>query len=364
MAISLSSVSHRYGDFVAVRDASLEVAKGEVHCLLGPSGSGKSTLLRLIAGLEVLQAGEIALGGELVASPGARVQLPPERRSVGFVFQDYALFPHLSVVRNVTFGMVRAEDRRERAMELLDQVEMAGFADVMPHTLSGGQQQRVALARALARSPDVMLLDEPFSGLDRHLRVAVRQRTIEVLRAAGVATLVVTHDPNEAHLLSDGISVMREGSLLQTGTAEQLYRRPAVAEVAEVFGVVNRLPAEPVDGSPGTAALPWGAEVDLGARWQEVTGDVPLELLLPADAVRLTRGGQAGLDGVVTRVELGFGQAVVVDVRLEGDAGVDLRSFGLLRDQWEIGERVSVEVELGEVVPVGESGRPRKPLER
>ena len=346
-AIQIDAVTHRYGDFVAVDGLSLAIPAGQVHCLLGPSGSGKSTLLRLIAGLEDLQEGEIRIGGEVAASAGRGVHLPPESRSVGFVFQDYALFPHLSVLRNVTFGMERLPDRGDRALQLLEQVEMTDFAEAMPHTLSGGQQQRVALARALARSPEVMLLDEPFSGLDRHLRAAVRQRTVEVLRATGVAALVVTHDPNEAHLLADAISVMREGRLLQTGSAEDLYRRPSSADVAEVFGVVNRLS---VESSGGSVRLPWGATLDrLGG---SADGE-DLELLLPADAVRLSRERESDLLGVVTRVELGFGQAVVVDVRLEDSASTELRSLGLLRERWEIGEQVAVEVDLGEAVMAG-----------
>lgn len=351
-AVSLDSLSHRYGRYPAVRDVSLEVGAGRVHCLLGPSGSGKSTLLRLIAGLEDLQRGEIAIAGEIVVSPARGVWRPPEQRSVGFVFQDYALFPHLSVLRNVTFGMGRSADKRRRALALLDQVEMTELADVMPHTLSGGQQQRVALARALARSPHVMLLDEPFSGLDRHLRAAVRQRTIEVLRDAGVATIVVTHDPNEAHVLADAISVMRDGRLLQTGTADELYRRPSSVDVAEVFGVVNRLAAERIEGTNGHFRLPWGARLDLGEPSGGPARDGRVELLLPADAVRLERDGQARLKGVVVQVELGFGQGVVVDVRLDGPAGAELRCYGLLRDGWEVGERVGVEVSLSEAVTV------------
>jgi len=208
------TVSFRYGRGPTVVDRlSLTVCRGEVHALLGASGSGKSTLLRLLAGLERPDAGRIVIQGRTVAE--GRHALPPERRPVGVVFQDYALFPHLSVERNVCFGMSH-RSRRERfaaARELLHRVGLEDKAKAMPHTLSGGQQQRVALARALARNPAVMLLDEPFSGLDAELRGRVRETTLQVLRDAGVAVLMVTHDPAEAHAAADRVSVMRAGRI-------------------------------------------------------------------------------------------------------------------------------------------------------
>ena len=184
----------------------LRVEPGRVHCVLGPSGCGKTTLLRLIAGLERIQAGSISVDGRLLGAPDLHV--PPEQRPVGMVFQDFALFPNRSVIANVTFGMRRASrsSRRQHALRLLESVGMAEFAARMPHTLSGGQLQRVALARSLATGPSVMLLDEPFSSLDSELRSQVRGELLGVLRNAGVATLMVTHDPREAEAVADGIT--------------------------------------------------------------------------------------------------------------------------------------------------------------
>ncbi|MEO0477404.1 MAG: ABC transporter ATP-binding protein [Planctomycetota bacterium] len=208
-----------------VCDLSLKLSAGRVHCLLGDSGCGKSTLLRLLAGLERPSRGSILIGDEVVSSAdlGTRHR-KPEHRAVGYVFQDYALFPHLSVVRNVMFGM-RGKPRAERksaAAELLDRVGLADFANTMPHTLSGGQQQRVALARALGRDPKLMLLDEPFTSLDTTLRDELRGVTLRVLREAGVATLMVTHDPAEALLVADTVSVMRAGRFVLEGLPDEV----------------------------------------------------------------------------------------------------------------------------------------------
>lgn len=208
-----------------LHDINLTLLPGRVHCLLGDSGCGKSTLLRLLAGLETPTRGSITLGGQTVSSadrPGKQVR--PEHRAVGYVFQDYALFPHLSVLANVTFGMDRRPRarRRDAAIELLDRVGLADYAKAMPHTLSGGQQQRVALARALARDPKLMLLDEPFTGLDTVLRDDLRGVTLKVLRDADVATLMVTHDPAEALLVADVVSVMRAGRLLLTAPPKEV----------------------------------------------------------------------------------------------------------------------------------------------
>lgn len=208
-----------------VCDLNLKLFAGRVHCLLGDSGCGKSTLLRLLAGLERPIKGSILIGGEVVSSAdlGAKHR-KPEHRAVSYVFQDYALFPHLSVVRNVMFGM-RGRPRAERkpaAMELLDRVGLADFANAMPHTLSGGQQQRVALARALGRDPKLMLLDEPFTSLDTTLRDELRGVTLRVLREAGVATLMVTHDPAEALLVADKVSVMRAGRFVLEGMPDEV----------------------------------------------------------------------------------------------------------------------------------------------
>lgn len=236
----LEAVSHAYGDRLAVRELSLAVEEGEVVCLLGPSGCGKSTTLRLVAGLEPLGHGRIAIGGAIVSGPGAFV--PPERRGVGLVFQDYALFPHLSVRENVAFGLKgSAPSRAGRVEAMLAGVGLTHLAGAYPHTLSGGEQQRVGLARALAPAPRVMLMDEPFSGLDVRLRDQVRDDTLKLLKSSGAATLLVTHDPEEAMRMADRIALMRTGRLVQAGTPSELYARPRDAFVARFFSEINEL---------------------------------------------------------------------------------------------------------------------------
>jgi len=289
--LAFEEVSHAYGRLPAVKNVSLSVNDGELVCLLGPSGCGKTTLLRLAAGLENLQRGRVLINGEIMAD--GRREVPPEERSVGLVFQDFALFPHLNVRDNVTFGLrtLNRNGRVKSADAALRQVAMEGYAEAFPHMLSGGQQQRVALARALAPQPQLMLLDEPFSGLDVQLRQEVRDQTLHVLKAAGTATVMVTHDPEEAMFMADRIALMYGGRIQQVGRPEELYYRPANAFVASFFGDINRIGGRVEEGKVPTALgdLPPGA-----AREGE-----EVEILVRPEAIKLLAPGEQGGSGRV-----------------------------------------------------------------
>jgi iron(III) transport system ATP-binding protein len=244
--IRLENVTRRFGDVVAVDRASFCVERGEVVALLGPSGCGKTTLLRLVAGFERPDEGSVEIDGETVAtSSGAWV--PPERRRVGMVFQDYALFPHLTVAENVGFGLPR-RTRPGRVPELLGIVGLEAHGRRYPHELSGGQQQRVALARALAPSPELVLLDEPWSNVDPFLRESLRTEVVDIIRPLGVTVVLVTHDREEAFSLADRIALMREGQVVQEGTSEELYFEPVSRWAAEFVGAGNVLTGRVVHG--------------------------------------------------------------------------------------------------------------------
>lgn len=241
--LELCDVHKRFwpGPVEAVDGVSLEVAEGEIVTLLGPSGCGKTTTLRLLAGFEVPDSGTIRIGGRAVA--GRRAWVPPEKRGVGMVFQDYALFPHLTVGQNVMFGLdhLPRPDRKARALETLRALDLKPYFDRYPHELSGGQQQRVALARALAPEPLMILMDEPFSNLDAHLRNQVRDEVVGILRKAGVTCVLVSHDQRDALAISDRVAVMNQGRIEQTGTPREIYKHPESIFVATFVGRTNLL---------------------------------------------------------------------------------------------------------------------------
>ena len=242
--IRCNGVTKRYGDVLAVANASLEVAPGETLSILGPSGCGKTTLLRLIAGFDVPDSGEIGLQGRLVS--GRWFNEPPDRRNVGMVFQEYALFPHMTVAQNVAFGLhkLSAGERRLRLAEVMDLVDLKGLEDRHPYELSGGQQQRVALARTLAPHPIAVLLDEPFSNLDAGMRRDMRQEVESILREYGIAAVFVTHDREEAFAMADRVGVMRAGRLDQVDKPEVIYHSPATPFVARMAGTCDFLSGE------------------------------------------------------------------------------------------------------------------------
>src|SRR5574343_649161 len=234
--LELNGVIQRYGKHTVVDGVDFRLEAGRIACLLGPSGCGKTTLLRCIAGFEDIAGGEIQLHGQVVSRPGQRVT--PEKRRIGMVFQDYALFPHLTIEQNVAFGLGRKTDEatRLRVRQLLATVGLQGQGDKFPHELSGGQQQRVALARALAPKPELILLDEPFSNLDVDLRERLSLEVREILKREGMTAILVTHDQNEAFAMADEIGVMHEGRIQQWDTPYNLYHRPANRFVADFVG--------------------------------------------------------------------------------------------------------------------------------
>ena len=318
LALHCTGLFKRYGAIAPVAGLDLDARRGELLALLGPSGCGKTTTLRLIAGFEEPDSGRIEVGGRVVADlgPGRRRCDPPERRRVGMVFQDYALFPHLSVARNVSFGLPRGGrgESDRRVASALSAVGMAGMGERMPDQLSGGQQQRVALARALAPNPDLILLDEPFSNLDAELRAAVREEVREILRGAGATAVLVTHDQEEALSLADRVAVMWGGAIVQAGPPEELYHRPVSRAVGAFVGDAQFLPGEAN-----------------GRRVATVLGDLPVhgqatgavEVMLRPEALRLApaQGPATGNGRVLSRLFYGHDQ--LLTVRL--DSGQTLR---------------------------------------
>jgi iron(III) transport system ATP-binding protein len=332
--VRLRGLRKAFGPVTAVAGIDLDVEPGSTCALLGPSGCGKTTTLRLIAGLEKPDAGTVAIGEETVSTP--QRSLPPERRRIGMVFQDYALFPHLDVAGNVGYGLGRRPDR-VRVERMLDTVGLGGLGDRQPHELSGGQQQRVALARALVSEPRAVLLDEPFSNLDASLRERVRAEVRDILRAQGVTSVFVTHDQEEALSLADTVAVVNEGRIEQVGTPEEVYSRPATRWVAGFLGEVEVL--------PGTARENT-VECELGqfSHRNELSGEV--DVLVRPESVAVGTVEPAEHRGskeatVVSRTYYGHDQ--MLELRLPSGRTVRARRLGF--PAWHPGDRVQVWVE-------------------
>ena len=329
-AIEVKGVEKRFGRQPVLRGVDLRVRGGAVVALLGPSGCGKTTLLRTIAGLERADGGTITIGGRPMVAPG--LDVPPEKRRVGMVFQDWALFPHLDVAGNVGYGLPRKERTPTRIEAALELVGLGGMGRRQPGTLSGGQQQRVALARAIAPEPSVLLLDEPFSNLDTALRVQVRTEIHRLLAELGVTSVFVTHDQEEAFVLGDEVAVMLDGEIVQQATPADLYAAPATPWVARFVGDANLLPAVVANGR---ATTPLG-EVPLVA-----AGAGRSTVLLRPEDLRLTPGGPA----TVELTEF-YGHDTVYLVRTGPGATVRVRLAGSPRH------------ERGDAVTVGYVGPP------
>ena len=277
--LEVKNLSRSFGNLTVVDKISFQIFSGQVTCLLGPSGCGKSTTLRMIAGVEKPSSGQIFVDEELTSN--AYFQVPPEARSIGLMFQDFALFPHLNVQQNVYFGLAGSKEFKEkRSLDLLERVGLAHLAFDYPHSLSGGEQQRIALIRALAPQPKIMLMDEPFSGLDDRLRDEVRDETFNLLRSEDAAVLMVTHDPQEAMKVADEIALMRDGKILQRGAPYNIYNAPVDLKALQFFSDANSIQAT-LKGSladtpfgqffaPGLAD---GTEIDIVFRPQHIRID-------------------------------------------------------------------------------------------
>lgn len=351
--VTVEGLSKSFGGPSVLSDVDLSVGTGRILALLGPSGCGKTTLLRIIGGLERPDAGRVRVGDRVLVDGSTFV--PPEKRSVGMVFQDWALFPHLSVERNVAYGLPRGPDRARRVEEALAMVGLAGLGDRRPGTLSGGQQQRVALARALAPRPSVLLLDEPFSNLDTALRVQVRTEVHQLLVELGITTVLVTHDQEEAFVLGDEVAVMAGGRVVQQDTPAALYRRPATRWVARFVGEANLVRAV----AEGGAATSWLGNLPLE---EEAQG--PVEVLVRPEEIQLDPDEADVLPGGPGEVELVefYGHDTVYVVRT--GEGAELRVRAASAPLFSRGDRVVLSYAGGpahafhDVSPVGGPGSP------
>lgn len=336
--IEVTDVSKRYVATLAVKKCTFQVASGEILALLGPSGSGKTTLLRLIAGFERPDDGKILIGDCMMADAANSQWVAAEARGVGMVFQDYALFPHLTVAQNVGFGLHNASksDNQNRVEELLGLTELEHYARRYPHELSGGQQQRVALARALAPRPRVVLLDEPFNGLDPDLRPQMRREVARILRHLGTTAILVTHDQEEALGMADQVAVIRNGELQQVGTPEDIYYSPKTAFVANFVGHADFI--------PGTASGP-RVHTEIGVfPCPSPVPQGPVKIMVRHEAVNSKPGG---ILAIVEEREF-LGGEILYRLRLPSGSTLHLEQRRPV--YWPVGHQVPVEVQLPNVV--------------
>jgi iron(III) transport system ATP-binding protein len=338
--LRVDALAHAYGDHPVVRGLSFSLTRGMIGCLLGPSGCGKTTVLRCIAGFEAVQEGAIHINGQAVSRRGSAT--PPEKRRIGMVFQDYALFPHLKVADNIAFGLHSAPraEREMRVRELADMVGLAAALGKFPHEISGGQQQRVALARALAPRPDLLLLDEPFSNLDVDLRERLSLEVREIIKATGATAVLVTHDQQEAFAMADEIGVLHEGRIQQWAPAYELYHRPANRFVADFVGQGVFLPAKVIDAHQ--------LEIELGVLKRHSDSHDPaaeLEVLLRPDDV-------VHDDAASTRAEVlhkAFrGAEILYTLRL--GSGRKVLALVPSHHNHALGERIGIRLDVDHVV--------------
>jgi iron(III) transport system ATP-binding protein len=348
MLLEVQNLRHAYGGLEVVAGLTFSLRRGAIGCLLGPSGGGKTTVLRCIAGFEAPQEGEIRLAGRVVS--GAGVMVPPEKRRIGMVFQDYALFSHLSVAGNIAFGLHAAPraEREARVRELAELVGLAGALGQYPHEISGGQQQRVALARALAPRPDLLLLDEPFSNLDIELRERLSLELRDIIKASGATAVLVTHDQQEAFAMADEIGVLHQGRIQQWDSPYNLYHRPANRFVADFVGQGVFLPA--------TALQEGRLEIELGVLEGNADGRHQVEVLLRPDDV-------VHDDAAPTRAEVlhkAFrGAEILYTLRLE--SGRKVLALVPSHHNHALGEKIGIRLDVDHVVafrPQPQSSKP------
>ncbi|MBI2288728.1 MAG: ABC transporter ATP-binding protein [Chloroflexi bacterium] len=343
VAVRCQNVSKRFGQTPAVNGINLELTEGSFLALLGPSGCGKTTLLRLIAGLETPDHGTIEVDGKFVSAPGLFV--PPEKRRVGIVFQDYALFPHLSVADNIAYGLARSADRRARVEEMLSLVGMRNFQKRMPHELSGGEQQRVAIARALAPAPEVLLLDEPFSNLDADLRSRIRNEVKDILAYARATVIFVTHDQEEALFMGDRVGVMNRGQLEQFDRPEAIFHTPATPFVAQFVGTADFLSGKIENGSVAT-------EVGKLPIYDHLPSGMTVKAMIRPDYLDINPAAD-GLGEIIDRVFQGM--HYLYRVRLP--SGATIRSLQHHTRDYPVGERVSFHMNSDHAVTCFESAK-------
>lgn len=337
--LTFDNVQRRFGTVEAVRGVSLDITPGEIMCLLGPSGCGKTTLLRLTAGLERPTGGRVLIDDKVVASTDFHV--PPEKRGVGLMFQDFALFPHLTLLENAAFGLkaLKREDAKSVGLSALERVGLAKYADAYPHILSGGEQQRVALARAIAPRPGVLMMDEPFSGLDTRLRDEMREETLTILKETRATCILVTHSCEEAMRMGNRIAMMRHGRLLQAGTAEELYHAPVDINAARMFSDLNEIPVLVKGGKVDT---PFGKAKAKGL----ANGKHAIACIRQRD-VHLLEPGH-GLHGRVLSARF-LGDTALLELGVEG---LDDPLYARVRESEAkpMGTEVSVRVNPGDIL--------------
>ena len=341
--VEVNKVGVELGGRELIQPLSFSLAHGDIACLLGPSGSGKTSMLRCLAGIEKISRGHIVLHGEVVNSKS--VHKPPEQRNVGMVFQDYFLFPHLNVSHNIAFGIRKkpAREKNKRVEQLLDMIGLSGYGQRYPHELSGGQRQRIALARALAPKPKLLLLDEPFSGLDSEQRMLLAEETKKVIAAQNTTALLVTHDQNEAFSISNYIGVMKEGRLLQWGRPYDIYHQPVSPTVAEFIGMSSMLAGQLTEEQTVTTAL--GQFAVSAAHRMPADGEPTVKVLIRPDDV--IHDDASSLQAVIIAKKF-LGAEFLYRLRL--DSQETIYCFAPSHHNHHIGERIGIVIDMEHVI--------------